>query len=160
MTHKLSHLDSESRPRMVDVSDKSPGRREAVAETLVRFPSSAWSSLAEAGFTTKKGPILDVARVAGTMGVKKTADLIPFCHPLPIDGCSFTMDMLESEAAIRIRCKVTTTARTGVEMEALTGASVAALAIYDMTKSLGHGILIESTRLISKTGGKTDFQAP
>jgi len=159
MKNKLSHLDERARPRMVDVSEKSPSKREAVAEALVRFPEESWKSLAENNFASKKGPILDVARVAGTMGVKRTADLIPFCHPIPIEGCAFEMDPLPEACSIRIRCRVTTTGRTGVEMEALTGASIAALTLYDMTKSLGHGAVVESTRLLSKSGGKSDFQA-
>ncbi|WP_309379903.1 cyclic pyranopterin monophosphate synthase MoaC [Cerasicoccus frondis] len=159
MSKSLTHLDESARPRMVDVSAKAVSTREAVAEAIVLFPPDAWAYLCENGFTSKKGSILDVARVAGVMGVKQTSQWIPFCHPLPIDGCSFTIEPDVDEAMLIIHCKVKTTGKTGVEMEALTGASAAALTIYDMTKALGHGIEIRQTRLLSKTGGKKDFQA-
>lgn len=144
---------------MVDVSEKSVTAREAQAEALVRFPEDAWAHLRDNGFTTKKGALLDVARVAGTMGVKQTSQWIPFCHPLPIDGCKFFIEPHAEEPVLVIRCTVKTTARTGVEMEALTGAAAAALTVYDMTKALGHGIEIQHARLLHKTGGKADFHA-
>ena len=156
MKAQLSHLDEKARPRMVDVSDKTPGKREAVAEALVRFPESAWASLKESNFASAKGPILDVARVAGTMGVKRTADLIPFCHPLGLEKCTIEIRLEGSDAVIDCTCRVEH--KTGVEMEALTGASVAALTIYDMCKALSHDIVIAETRLIEKTGGKRDFR--
>lgn len=159
MRNDLTHIDESGHPRMVDVSRKTITERAATAEALVRFPQPAWASLEAAAFTGKKGPVLDVARVAGTMGVKQTSALIPFCHPLPVSGCSFEMQLLPESCSIRIRCTVGCTARTGVEMEALTGASTAALALYDMTKSLGPEIEIERVRLISKTGGKHDYAA-
>ena len=158
MTNKpLSHLNEDNRPQMVDVSAKAITRRTAVAEVSVQFTSGAWEQLAAAGFTTSKGPILDVARIAGTNAVKQTAFLIPFCHTLPIDGCSFDMKTLDDQRAICIRCTVHCTAKTGVEMEALTGASVAALTLYDMTKSLGLGTTITDLQIIGKTGGKSDY---
>lgn len=144
---------------MVDVSEKSITAREALAEALVRFPADAWAHLKENGFTTKKGALLDVARVAGTMAVKQTSQWIPFCHQLPIDGCKFEIEPHATEPVLTIQCRVKTTARTGVEMEALTGAAAAALTIYDMTKALGHGIEILHARLLSKTGGKEDYHA-
>lgn len=159
MSESLTHLDEQARPRMVDVSEKSVTAREALAESIVRFPADAWEHLRANGFTTKKGALLDVARVAGTMGVKQTSQWIPFCHPLPIEGCKFEIEPSDDKPVLVIRCRVKTTARTGIEMEALTGASAAALTIYDMTKALGHGIEIERTRLLSKTGGKQDFHA-
>ncbi|WP_309400339.1 cyclic pyranopterin monophosphate synthase MoaC [Cerasicoccus maritimus] len=159
MSEGLTHLDEAARPRMVDVSEKSITTREAVAEAVVVFPHDAWAHLRENGFTSKKGAILDVARVAGTMGVKQTSQWIPFCHPLPIDGCSFEIEPSEAEPQLVIQCRVKTTGKTGVEMEALTGAAAAALTIYDMTKALGHGIEVSRTRLVSKTGGKKDFNA-
>lgn len=157
MKKQLSHLDESGRPQMVDVSHKEITGRSATAESTIRFPQDIWESFAKSGFSSKKGPILDVARIAGTTAVKQTASLIPFCHALPVNGCDFDMDPLPDRCSIRIRCTVTCIARTGVEMEALTGASVAALTIYDMTKALGHGMEIESTRLLSKTGGKEDY---
>ncbi|MEO0794669.1 MAG: cyclic pyranopterin monophosphate synthase MoaC [Verrucomicrobiota bacterium] len=159
MSDSLTHFDETAKPRMVDVSEKAITKREAVAEALVSFSEEAWKTLAESGFTTKKGSLFDVAIVAGTMGVKQTSLLIPFCHPLVIDGCKFEVTPVHEDRMIRIRCRVKITAKTGVEMEALTGASAAALTIYDMTKALGHGIEIVSTRLISKTGGKEDYFA-
>ena len=159
MKKHLSHLDDQARPQMVDVSGKDVTKREATAEATVSFLPAAWQHLEASGFSSSKGPIMDVARVAGTMAVKRTADVIPFCHPLPVDGCSFKMDPDSSSGSIRITCTVTTTGRTGVEMEALTGASTAALTLYDMTKSLGHGTVIKTVRLLAKSGGKSDFKA-
>ena len=154
---QLSHLDEQGQPRMVDVSEKSVSKRSATAEVTITFPQAAWEELAAGGFAYKKGPVLEVARIAGTTAVKQTSNLIPFCHPLPIDGCSFAMEPSPANFSIQIRCTVRCTARTGVEMEALTGASVAALTVYDMTKSLGLGIVISGLQLIEKTGGKQDY---
>ncbi|MGE9296192.1 MAG: cyclic pyranopterin monophosphate synthase MoaC [Puniceicoccales bacterium] len=159
MNNSLTHLDESARPQMVDIAEKAITTREALAEAIVVFPEDAWTHLRENGFTTKKGALLDVARVAGTMGVKQTSQWIPFCHPLPIDGCKFFIEPDDDSCALVVQCRVKTTARTGVEMEALTGASAAALTIYDMTKALGHGIEITRTRLLTKTGGKQDYQA-
>ncbi|MEX0331836.1 MAG: cyclic pyranopterin monophosphate synthase MoaC [Puniceicoccaceae bacterium] len=153
----LSHLDDKDRPRMVDVSGKEVTQRTAKAEAVVKFQPEAWEKLEASGFTTSKGSIFDVARIAGTMAVKQTASLIPFCHTLPIDGCSFDIEPVNEEAAIQIRCDVRCTAKTGVEMEAMTGVSVAALTLYDMTKSLGLGTSITKVQLIKKTGGKSDY---
>ncbi|MBK1857255.1 cyclic pyranopterin monophosphate synthase MoaC [Cerasicoccus arenae] len=159
MNEGLTHLDESARPRMVDIAEKAITTRVAVAEAVVVFPRDAWVHLVDNGFTTKKGALLDVARVAGTMGVKQTSQWVPFCHPLPIDGCSFEITPSPDLPQLVVRCSVKTTARTGVEMEALTGVTAAALTIYDMTKALGHGIEIQRTRLISKTGGKQDYLA-
>jgi len=159
MNEQLTHFDASARPRMVDVTDKAVSVREATAEAVVVFPEPAWERLAADGFTTKKGALLDVARIAGVMGVKQTSQWIPFCHPLPIEGCEFSIEPEPAKRALVVQCRVKTTACTGVEMEALTGASAAALTLYDMTKALGHGIEIERTRLLRKTGGKQDYQA-
>jgi cyclic pyranopterin phosphate synthase len=156
---KLSHLDEKGLPKMVDVSAKPQTNRTAEAEAVVIFPEDAWAKLANNGFTTKKGAIVEVAIIAGTMALKRTAETIPFCHAIPIDGSSISITPDDGRRAMVIRCSVKTTARTGVEMEAMTGASTAGLTIYDMTKSLGLGIEINSVRLISKTGGKTDFKS-
>lgn len=157
MKKNLSHLDDNARPRMVDVSHKAVTRRAATAEARVRFPADVWETLQSGGFSVKKGSVLNVAVIAGTMGTKRTADLIPFCHSLPLEKCDFSIEPLPGEPVIRISCTVSCEARTGVEMEALTGATVAALTIYDMTKSLGHGACIESVRLLEKSGGKRDY---
>lgn len=159
MTHGLTHLDAEGHPRMVDVSDKAVTRREAVAEAFVRFPPEAWDTLSAQDFKTKKGAVTDVARIAGVMAAKRTAEWIPFCHTLPLERCKLEIVPLADRCSLHVVCSVATEAKTGVEMEALTGASAAALTLYDMTKSLGHGIIIENIRLLTKTGGKSDFQA-
>ena len=151
----LTHVDPLGRPAMVDVSAKSITARAAVAETRVRFPEDVAGKLRTDGMSSAKGPVVDTAIIAGTMAVKRTHELIPFCHPLPIDGCRFAVDGSDART-LAIRCEVRTTHRTGVEMEALTGASVAALAVYDMCKALSHAIVIGPTKLVGKRGGKRD----
>jgi cyclic pyranopterin phosphate synthase len=152
----LTHLDAANRPTMVDVGAKAITRREAVAEALVKFPASVARELARSGHRTKKGPVFDTAIIAGTLAVKRTHELIPFCHPLPVDHVS--IEVLPRRGGLRITCKVAVEHRTGVEMEALTGATVAALTIYDMCKALSHDIVIERVRLMAKRGGKRDFR--
>jgi cyclic pyranopterin phosphate synthase len=151
----LTHVDAEGRPAMVDVSGKAATAREATASTRVRFPADVARDLREADLRSAKGPVVDTAIIAGTMAVKSTHELIPFCHPLPIDGCRFAVDW-DGPATLRIECTVRTVHRTGVEMEALTGASIAALTVYDMCKALSHRIVIGPTRLQAKRGGKRD----
>ncbi len=151
----LTHVDGEGRPGMVDVSDKAVTARQACAETFVVFPKAIAKLLIKSDMATKKGAIIDTAIIAGTMAVKRTDELIPFCHALPIDGIKIMIDWYDSER-LRISCTVKTIHRTGVEMEALVGASIAALTIYDMCKALSHDIEIGSTRLIEKRGGKKD----
>ncbi len=152
---KLTHLDPDGRPAMVDVSAKRVTSRIAVAVTRVRFPSAVAEALRAQGMRSAKGPVADTAIIAGTMAVKRTHELIPFCHPLPIDVCRFTIDWIDARM-LAITCEVRTTHRTGVEMEALTGASIAALTVYDMCKALSHAIVIGPTRLLGKRGGKRD----
>jgi cyclic pyranopterin phosphate synthase len=151
----FSHLDAERRPTMVDVSEKAAGRRTATAEARVRFPKEVAASLRESALRSAKGPIFDTAIVAGVMAAKRTHELIPFCHPLGIENCRIVIDMDEDVAVIR--CSVTVHHKTGVEMEALTGASVAALTVYDMCKALSHDIVIADVRLIAKDGGKSSY---
>ncbi len=151
----LTHLDRSGHPAMVDVSNKLVTARVAVATTRVRFPAAVADALRGQGMNSAKGPVVDTAIIAGTMAVKRTHELIPFCHPLPIDGCRFAMDWTDART-LTITCDVRTTHRTGVEMEALTGASVAALTIYDMCKALSHAIVLGPTQLVSKRGGKRD----
>ena len=148
----LSHVDEQSRPAMVDVTGKPVTRRTAVAESRVRFPRETATSLRAGGFTTAKGPVFHTAIIAGVMAAKRTHELIPFCHPLGIEDCRIEIDMDGDEAVIR--CTVAVNHRTGVEMEALTGASVAALTVYDMCKALSQRIVIAETRLVEKHGGK------
>ena len=165
----FSHLDSEQRPTMVDVSEKLPTHRTAVAEARVRFPPAVAAALRASGLRSPKGPVFDTAIVAGVMGAKRTHELIPFCHPLGLEvvfrrtargrgprvRCRVAIEM-EGDTAV-IRCTVGVHHKTGVEMEALTGASIAALTIYDMCKALSHDIVLSDTRLIEKHGGKTSF---
>ena len=153
---KLTHLDAARRPTMVDVGDKEITRRVATAEARVRLPANVAKALAATGHRTKKGPVFDTATIAAVQAVKRTHELIPFCHPLPIEHCALDIDAARS-GLITIRCTVRTTHTTGVEMEALTGASVAALTIYDMCKALSHDIVIEHIALLEKRGGKRDF---
>jgi len=154
----LTHIDGDGRPAMVDVSAKAVTARAAVAECRVRFPEPVAAQLRASGLRSAKGGIVETAIVAGTLAVKRTHELIPFCHPLPIDGCRIAIDW-HSERDLRIECRVTATHRTGVEMEALTGATVAALTVYDMCKALSHAIVLGPARLLGKRGGKRDFGA-
>ena len=151
----FTHLDAEQRPTMVDVSGKDATRRTATAEARLHFPAAVAAALRENGLRSAKGPVFDTAIVAGVMAAKRTHELIPFCHPLGIENCSIVIDLHDDVAVIR--CSVSVHHRTGVEMEALTGASVAALTIYDMCKALSHDIVIADLRLIAKHGGKSSF---
>ena len=144
----FTHLDRDGNAHMVDVGDKAVTRREATATARVRFPAEVYAALRASGGETRKGSITATAQIAGIMAAKQTANLIPLCHPLPLDKVALEFD-------IRATCRVTH--KTGVEMEALTAASVAALTIYDMCKALSHDIIIESVRLQGKSGGKRDF---
>lgn len=153
----LTHIDSANRPTMVDVGGKAATFREASAEATVKLPSAVARELSRSGHRTKKGPVFDTAIVAGVMAAKKTHELVPFCHPLPIEKC--TIDIADGAAGtIRIVCNVAVHHKTGVEMEALVGATTAALTIYDMCKALSHDIVIGPVRLLSKHGGKRDFE--
>ncbi|KRG68087.1 cyclic pyranopterin monophosphate synthase MoaC [Pseudoxanthomonas dokdonensis] len=154
---QLTHIDAGGRPAMVDVSAKAVTTRDATARVRVKFPVRVAEELHRNGLRSAKGGIIDTAIIAGTMAVKRTHELIPFCHPLPIEGCRITADW-ESDTALRIECSVRTTHRTGVEMEALTGASVAALTVYDMCKALSHRIVIGPLQLVSKHGGKRNVE--
>jgi cyclic pyranopterin monophosphate synthase len=151
----FTHLDAERHPTMVDVSGKAVGKRTAIAEARVSFPPAVAAALRDSGLRSSKGPIFDTAIVAGVMGAKRTHELIPFCHPLGIENCHIAIE-LEGDCAV-IRCTVSVHHKTGVEMEALTGASVAALTIYDMCKALSHDIVISDLRLAAKSGGKSDY---
>lgn len=141
---------------MVDISAKAVTSREAKAECRVRFPADVAVQLRANGLKSAKGGIIETAIIAGTMAVKRTHELIPFCHPLPIEGCRFTIEWI-GERDLGIECAVRTTHRTGVEMEAMTGASVAALTVYDMCKALSHRIVIGPAKLVGKRGGRRDF---
>jgi cyclic pyranopterin phosphate synthase len=153
----FTHLDAERHPTMVDVSEKTATRRTATAQARVRFPAAVAAALRESGLRSPKGPIFDTAIVAGVMGAKRTHDLIPFCHPLALENCRITIEM-DGDAAL-IECTVSVHHKTGVEMEALTGAGIAALTIYDMCKALSHDIVIGDLRVLAKQGGKHNFAA-
>jgi len=155
MSGSLTHVDSNNRPTMVDVGDKLVTTRTARARAVVVFPEEA-APERNAELRTKKGPVFHTAIIAGVMAAKRTHELIPFCHPLPLDACNISIDW-GAAGVVEIECSVRTAHKTGVEMEALTGATVAALTVYDMCKALTHGIRIEQVELIEKTGGKRDY---
>eukprot|EP01084_Bolivina_argentea_P225930 381708_1 len=154
-----SHVDEEDGfPRMVDVGEKTPTRRTAIALSKVRLPPEAARKLMLMTSSTgevlsAKGPVLHTAVIAGTQGAKKTSDLLPFCHPVKLDHCKVRAELVSTDV-VEISCRASVTERTGVEMEALVGASIGALAVYDMLKGLSHDITIEDTKLIFKSGGK------
>ena len=154
----FSHINESNQPSMVDISAKSTNRRTAVAQSIVQLTDNIWAQLHEGEIQSKKGPVFQTAILAGIMAAKKTSDLIPLCHPLPLDNCNIDIEPLENQR-VKILCSASTEHKTGVEMEALTGASVAALTLYDMCKALSHDIRIVDTWLISKTGGKNDFSS-
>lgn len=155
MSRPFSHIDSNDAPAMVDVGHKVATARSATAQARVRFPPDVAAALTANGFNTAKGPVFHTAIIAGTQAAKRTHELIPFCHPLGIEKCKVEIVMQNDEAIVT--CTVGVHHKTGVEMEALTGASLAALTIYDMCKALSHDIVISETRLIEKRGGKTDM---
>lgn len=154
----LSHLNRRNQPAMVDVGAKPVTRRTALAEARVELAAAAAALFDGEELRSKKGPVFQTATLAGVMAAKRTAELIPLCHPLPLDDCQVRL-RLEAGGTVVVTASVCTEARTGVEMEALTAASVAALTLYDMVKSLGHGTTIGPIRLLEKTGGKSDFRA-
>jgi len=141
---------------MVDVGEKEVTERIAAAEARIRLPRNVAAALRRAGHRTKKGPVFDTAIIAGVMAAKRTHELIPFCHPLALERC--TVEIEPAPGGLRIVCTVAVHHKTGVEMEALTGAAAAALTVYDMCKALSHDIEIASIRLLAKSGGRRDFQ--
>ena len=141
---------------MVDVGAKASTRREACAEALVSLPANVARELKASGNRTKKGPVFDTAIIAGVLAAKRTHELIPFCHPLPLS--SVKIEVSTMRGGLRVTCAVAVTHNTGVEMEALTGAAVAALTVYDMCKALSHDIGIGPVRLLAKSGGKRNFR--
>ncbi len=150
---RLTHVDRGGRPRMVDVSDKPITARRAVAEATVSMSAETLSLVIDGG--GPKGDVLGVAELAGVMGGKKTSDLIPLCHPLPLTDLQVSITPERAGGLLRIRAEAATTGQTGVEMEAMTAASVAALTVYDMVKGVERGVTIGAIRLIAKSGGKS-----
>ncbi len=153
MSSGFSHFDDSGNAVMVDVSDKPETRREAVAEGRVLCNAETLDLIRQGG--VKKGDVLSVARLAGIMGAKQTAALIPLCHPLPLSAVSLDLSLDEAASAVRIRATCRTDGKTGVEMEALTAVSVAALTVYDMIKAVQKDAVIDGIRLLEKTGGKS-----
>ncbi len=154
---EFSHL-RDGQPAMVDITKKSATQRTAVAAARVELGPEIVRRFRDNELHGPKGPVFQTSIIAGTMAAKKTGELIPFCHPLALENC--VIEIIPDAAGVTIRCEVSTIGKTGVEMEAMTGASVAALTVYDMCKALDKGIRIRDLRLISKTGGKSgDYHA-
>lgn len=156
----FSHLNAQNQPAMVNVGDKPVTRRTAHAIAVIALPPALAALVRDGEIQGKKGPIFQTAIIAGVMGAKKTSELIPLCHPLPLDDCKIEAELNANQQEITLHCRVQTQAKTGVEMEALTGATIAALTVYDMAKAVSHGIVIKDIRLLEKTGGKNDYRAP
>ena len=153
MTGKLTHLDDSGAARMVDVSDKEVSDRAATARGSVLMSPATLKLVAEGAM--KKGDVLSVARLAGIMAAKRASDLIPLCHPLPLNGIDVKLDCDSARGAVDIEATCRVRARTGVEMEALTAVSVAALTVYDMCKAVDRGMRLSEIRLVRKTGGRS-----
>ena len=156
MKAKLTHTNDSGNPSMVDVSGKNATKRMAKARAVVNVGGEIMALIKDQELMTKKGPVFQTAIIAGVMGAKQTSTLIPLCHPIGLEDCQVIIQT--SGNKIVIDTSATITSKTGVEMEALTAASVAALTIYDMCKALSHDIVIEEIKLMEKTGGKSDFK--
>ena len=154
---EFTHLNKNGEPVIVDVGGKKVTHRKAVAQAVISLPEPVLKALQQDDFNTKKGSVFQIAIIAGIMGAKKTSELIPLCHPIGLDNCNLQI-RLNDHNDIVIECTASIEAKTGVEMEALTGASIAALTIYDMCKALSHDIVIKEIKLIEKSGGKNDFR--
>lgn len=152
----LSHVNADNQPTIVDVSEKNVTRRTAHARSCVALPDAVVECFDDGEIQSKKGPVFQTAVIAGIMAAKKTSELIPLCHPIGLEDCQIDIVLNDDHEAV-IDCRVTVHHKTGVEMEALTGASIAALTIYDMCKAVSHDIVIKETRLIEKRGGKSDY---
>jgi cyclic pyranopterin monophosphate synthase len=153
----FTHLDASGNPNMVDVSEKKITKRTARARAIVILNEEILSHFENDDIKTKKGSVFQIAIIAGVMAAKKTGDLIPLCHPLGLENCNVFINLNDKKEVV-IECIASLTSKTGVEMEALTGATVAALTIYDMCKAFSHDIEIKSVKLMEKTGGKRDFK--
>jgi len=153
----FTHLDAANNPSMVNVSEKAVTHRSARARAIVSLPQAVLDLLERGDIHMPKGPVFQTAIIAGVMAAKKTGELIPLCHPLGMDHCSVSIHVNEQQDVV-VECTASIHAKTGIEMEALTGATLAALTIYDMCKALSHDIVIREIRLMEKTGGKRDFK--
>lgn len=157
MEKKFSHLDDSGNPTMVDVSQKAITPRKAIAQATIVLPEEVIEALEKEDWKTKKGSVFQTAILAGIMGTKKTGELIPLCHPLALEKVGVDIH-LNAQKEVVVHCTASLSGKTGVEMEALTGASIAALTVYDMCKAFSHDIIIKEIKLIEKTGGKSDFK--
>ena len=155
--NQLTHLDADNNPSMVDVGEKKITKRTARARAIIVLNDDILQYLDKGDIRTKKGAVFQTAIIAGVMAAKKTGDLIPLCHPLGLENCQIDIFLNEKREVV-VDCTASLTAKTGVEMEALTGASIAALTIYDMCKAMSHDIVIKEIKLMEKTGGKRDFK--
>ena len=153
----FSHLNKKNNPKMVNVSDKKITKRTAIAKATMFLGAAIISHFTNDELITKKGPVFQTAIIAGIQGVKKTSELIPMCHPLLINGVDIDIKIIDSEH-IEVLCEVTIEGKTGVEMEALTGANITCLTIYDMCKSISQEMVIKEVKLLEKTGGKSDIK--
>jgi cyclic pyranopterin phosphate synthase len=153
---ELTHVNEQGLATMVDVGEKKISQRKAVARSIVELPPVVYEKLTNGDIQTKKGSVFQTAIIAGIMAAKKTGELIPLCHPLGLDNCSINIQI--SGNNLLIDCTANITSKTGVEMEALVGASIAALTVYDMCKSMSHDIVIKETKLMEKTGGKHEYK--
>ncbi|NVJ89956.1 MAG: cyclic pyranopterin monophosphate synthase MoaC [Flavobacteriaceae bacterium] len=153
----FSHINTKGNPKMVNVSDKKITKRTAIAKATMFLGNEIITKLENDDLQTKKGPVFQTAIIAGIQGVKKTSELIPMCHPLLINGVDITIDIIDKEH-VEVFCSVTIEGKTGVEMEALTGANITCLTIYDMCKSITQNMSIREVKLVEKTGGKSDIK--
>jgi cyclic pyranopterin monophosphate synthase len=153
----FTHIDEQGKIKMVDVGEKKITHRVAKARSIVHLPDEVLAKMSDGDIQTKKGSVFQTAIIAGILAANKTGELIPLCHPLGLENCDITIQLNEQNELI-IDCTTSITAKTGVEMEALTGASVAALTVYDMCKALSHDIVIKEIKLMEKIGGKNDFK--
>jgi cyclic pyranopterin monophosphate synthase len=153
----FTHLDASGNPTMVNVGDKVVTKRTARAQAIVILPDVVLEQLQNKEIYTKKGGVFQTAIIAGIMGAKKTPDLIPLCHPIGLENCKIEIHVNDLKQVI-IQCTASVTSKTGVEMEAITGATIAALTIYDMCKAFSQNIIIQEIALIEKTGGKSDYR--
>ena len=153
----FTHINKNNSPKMVNVSDKKITKRTAIAKASMFLGTTIISHFNSEELITKKGPVFQTAIIAGIQGVKKTSELIPMCHPLLINGADIDIQIIDTEH-IEVLCEVTIEGKTGVEMEALTGANIACLTIYDMCKSISQEMVIKEVKLVEKTGGKSDIK--
>jgi cyclic pyranopterin phosphate synthase len=155
--NNFTHLNEKGLPAMVDVSEKKVSLRTATARSIIVMPAEVIEKFTDRDIHSKKGPVFQTAIIAGIMASNKTGELIPLCHPLGLDNCKIDIH-INAQQEIVIDCTTSITAKTGIELEALVGASIAALTLYDMCKALSHDIVIKETKLMEKTGGKRDFK--